>query len=172
MPKIGKYSPTAYGRPGTRSAEYPVRLREPHKKEDPMTTVIWKSGQGSEPPDKRRTLVESLSWQVRFQSHVWSPPADLFEVENAYLVRVEVAGMRQQDFSIQLENDLLTVSGTRPDTPERRAYHQMEVRFGEFGTVVGLPGPVEIERSSAEYEDGFLIITLPKASTTKIKINQ
>jgi HSP20 family protein len=135
-----------------------------------MTTVTWKSGQGSAFPEKRRMLIESLSWQVRLQAHVWSPPTDVFETEKAYVVRVEVAGMRQQDFSIQLENNLLTISGSRPDTPERRAYHQMEVRFGEFGTVVGLPGPVDLDRSSAEYEDGFLTVTLPKALPARIKI--
>jgi HSP20 family protein len=127
-----------------------------------MPTVIWKSSQGSELKDKRRTLIESLSWQVRLQSHLWSPPTDVFETEGDYVVRVEVGGMRQQDFSIQLENNLLTISGTRRDTPERRAYHQMEVRFGEFGTVIGLPGPVDADRTRAEYEDGFLTVFLPK----------
>jgi HSP20 family protein len=127
-----------------------------------MTTVIWKSDQGSELPEKRRMLVEAVGWQVRIQSHIWSPPTDVFETENAFIVRVEVAGMRQQDFSVQVENNFLTISGTRADKPERRAYHQMEVRFGEFSSVVAIPGPVDVESSSAEYEDGFLTVTLPK----------
>ena len=136
-----------------------------------MTTVIWKSDQGSELPEKRRMLIESISWQMRVQSHIWSPPTDVFETENAYIVRVEVAGMRQQDFSIQIENNLLAISGMRPDKPERRAYHQMEVRFGEFNSVVAIPAPVDIENSRAEYEDGFLTVTLPKALNNKIKVN-
>lgn len=129
-----------------------------------MTTVIWKSSRGAQFPEKRHMLLEALSWQVRPQSHFWSPPTDLFETESAYVVRVEIAGMRRQDFSIQLENNLLTISGTRPDTPQRRAYHQMEVRFGEFATLVGLPGPVDIEAVGAEYEDGFLTVILPKTA--------
>lgn len=129
-----------------------------------MKTVIWMSGPGSAHnlPKRRRAIVEAIGWHVRTQSHVWSPPTDLYETEDAYIVRVEIAGMRQRDFSITLENNFLTISATRPDTPERRAYHQMEVRFGEFSTVVVLPGAVDAEASGAEYEDGFLIISLPK----------
>lgn len=134
-----------------------------------MTTVVWKSGRGAQFPEKQPLLLEALSWQVRPQSRLWSPPTDVFETESAYVVRVEIAGMRRQDFSIQLENQRLTITGARPDTPQRRAYHQMEVRFGEFGTIVGLPGPVEAEDAGAEYEDGFLTVILPKATTTQIK---
>ncbi len=132
-----------------------------------MTTVIWKSDQGSELPEKRRMLVEAVGWQVRVQSHIWSPPTDVFETETAYIVRVEVAGMRQQDFSVQIENNFLTISGARSDKPERRAYHQMEVRFGDFSSVVAIPGPVVVDSSGAEYEDGFLTVTLPKKTKAK-----
>lgn len=135
-----------------------------------MATVILRSKGKTDLPEKRRMVLETLGWQVRMQAHIWSPPTDLFENEHHYVVRVEVAGMRQQDFSVVLDNNLLTISGSRPDTPERRAYHQMEVRFGEFSTTVAIPGPVNVEQSTAEYEDGFLVVTLPKAAPSKINI--
>lgn len=125
-----------------------------------MTTVIWKSSQKPELPAGRRMLVDVIGWQVHSQSHIWSPPTDVFETENAYVVRVEVAGMRQQDFSVQVENNFLKISGSRADKSERRAYHQMELRYGEFSTIVAIPGPVDVDNSSAEYEDGFLTVTL------------
>jgi len=127
------------------------------------------AGQGSL-PEKRRMVLETLGWQVRLQAHAWSPPTDLFENEHSYSVRVEVGGMREQDFKIVLEKNYLTISGTRPDTPERRAYHQMEVRFGEFSTTVAIPGPVNVDQATAEYEDGFLQVSLPKALPNKIDI--
>jgi HSP20 family protein len=132
-----------------------------------MTTVIWQTDPGSTRhlPERRRIIVETISWHLRTQSHAWSPPTDLYETEAAYVVRVEIAGMRGRDFSVLLDNNFLTISATRPDTPERRAYHQMEVRFGEFSTVVALPGTVNTETSSAEYDDGILIVTLPKAGS-------
>lgn len=135
-----------------------------------MTTVILRAKGKSDSPEKRRMVLETLSWQMRMQAHIWSPPTDLFENEQNYVIRVEVAGMRQQDFSVVLDNNLLTISGSRPDTPERRAYHQMEVRFGEFSTAVAIPGSVNVEKSTAEYEDGFLVVTLPKAAPSKINI--
>ena len=70
--------------------------------------------------------------------------------------------MRDQDFSVTLENNYLVINGIRPDVPERRAYHQMEIRFGEFSTVVALPGPVDSDNATAEYTDGFLVVTLAK----------
>ncbi len=134
-----------------------------------MATVILRA-RNKVDPAKRRMILETLSWQMRMQAHIWSPPTDLFENEQNYIIRVEVAGMRQQDFSVILDNNILTISGSRPDTPERRAYHQMEVRFGEFSTAVAIPGPVNVEKSTAEYEDGFLVVTLPKAAPSKINI--
>jgi HSP20 family protein len=135
-----------------------------------MATVILRAKEKTGLPEKRRMVLETLGWQVRMQAHIWSPPTDLFENEQNYVIRVEVAGMRQQDFSVVLDNNLLTISGSRPDTPERRAYHQMEVRFGEFSTTVAIPGPVNVETSTAEYEDGFLVVSLPKAGPIKINI--
>jgi HSP20 family protein len=135
-----------------------------------MITVKPKAGRGGAMAERRRMLVETIGWQVRVQHHVWSPPTDLFETQSDYVVRVEVAGMREQDFSVTLEHNYLTISGNRVEPHERRAYHQMEVRFGEFSTVVALPGPVDIKVSRAEYEDGFLTVILPKANPNQILV--
>ena len=127
-----------------------------------MTTVVWKSQKNSVESGKPQKIVEALGWQLRIQSHIWSPPTDIFEIDKAYVIRVEIAGMQHKDISIQFEDNYLVISGTRHDKPERRAYYQMEVRFGEFRTIVAIPEPVIIENANAEYNDGFLIVTLPK----------
>ncbi len=129
-----------------------------------MKAVIWKRKSEREHPGRPRTFFETVSWQVYMRPQVWSPPTDLYETETAYIVRVEIAGVQEQDFSVVVENNVLTVHGTRRDTSQRRAFHQMEVHYGEFSAVVSVPGPVDPEKSNAEYEDGFLVITLPKAS--------
>ena len=136
-----------------------------------MATVRWQADPGSPHnlPERRRVVVESISWHVRAHSHLWSPPTDLFETKTAYVVRVEIAGMRRQDFSVTVENDVLTVRAMRLDTPDRRSYHQMEVRFGEFSTAVTLPGPVDVDASTAEYEDGFLTVTLPRTAPRRVR---
>jgi HSP20 family protein len=123
-----------------------------------MATIIRRSTESV--LENRREFVRTLSWYV--QSILWSPPTDLFEAGDSFIVRVEIAGMRESDFEVAIENDVLTVSGSRPDPAERRAFHQMEIRFGKFATAVALPTHVEVERAKAEYKDGFLIVTLPR----------
>ena len=118
--------------------------------------------------EARREILHAVSWQVR--SNVWSPPTDEYETETAYVVRVEIAGMREEDFEVLLENDTLLISGSRSDVPDRRAYQQMEIRFGKFATSVNIPGPVDVEQAQAEYKDGFLTVVLPKATPNQIKV--
>lgn len=131
-----------------------------------MPTVIRKSGEML--MDFHREILHAVSWQIR--PNVWSPPTDAYETDEAYIVRMEIAGMREEDFDVTLENNTLLIMGMRSDTTERRAYHQMEIRFGKFATAVGLPAPVNIDEALAEYKDGFLTITLPKAKPNQIKV--
>ncbi len=131
-----------------------------------MPTIIRKSGPTL--LETRREILHAVSWQVR--SNLWSPPTDEYETESAYVVRVEIAGMREDDFEVVVENNMLIITGSRPDYPERRAYYQMEIRFGKFATAIGLPGPVNVDEARAEYKDGFLIVVLPKINPSQIKV--
>ena len=104
------------------------------------------------------------------RTHIWRPPTDVFETEEAVIVRVEIAAMREDDFSISLSGDQLSVRGNRPDVHERRAYHQMEIFFGEFNTEVKLPAPILADQVVAEYQAGFLRLMFPKDKPRKIKV--
>jgi HSP20 family protein len=131
-----------------------------------MPAIVRKSGPVL--VDYRREILHAVSWQVR--SNLWSPPTDGYETGDAYIVRVEIAGMREDDFEVVLENNTLLISGSRPDLPERRAYHQMEIRFGKFSTAIDIPGPVNVDDAFAEYKDGFLLVKLPKVKPNQIKV--
>ncbi len=120
--------------------------------------------------ERRRDLANVLAWTAR--SSVWSPPTDVYETEEAYVVRVEVAGMRNAEFEIMLENGILHITGVRPDVAERRAYHQMEIRFGRFSTSIGLPETIQVEAARAEYDDGFLTVILPKHKPIMVEIKK
>jgi HSP20 family protein len=78
--------------------------------------------------------------------------------------------MREQDFTVALEDRTLSIRGVRSDTSERRAFHQMEIPFGEFSTEMELPAPIVPEGVEAIYRDGFLQITLPKARPQQIQV--
>lgn len=118
--------------------------------------------------ETRREIFHTVSWQVR--SSVWSPPTDVYETEDGFMVRVEVAGMKDSDFEVAIESNVLMISGNRSDLNERRAYHQMEIRFGKFEIAVEIPVPIEIEGAVAEYKDGFLVVQLPKSSPKHIEV--
>ncbi len=119
---------------------------------------------------------ESIEVPVRvrmaFRTHVWRPPTDVYETEENFVVRIEIAGMREDDFSIVLDGRYLTVHGVRGETPEKRAYYQMEIPFGEFGVDIELPRPVSASQIEAFYANGFLRIVLPKARPKKIAIEE
>jgi HSP20 family protein len=110
--------------------------------------------------ETRREIFHATGWQVR--SSVWNPPTDIYETEENLVIKVEVAGMRDDDFEVAVEKNLLMISGNRSDLIERRAYHQMEIMSGKFEIAIQLPVNVDIETASAEYKDGFLTITFPK----------
>jgi len=131
-----------------------------------MPTIVRKSSTAL--LEIRREMLHAVSWQVR--SNAWSPPTDAYETNEAYVVRVEIAGMHEDDFEVLLENNTLLISGSRPDHTERRAYQQMEIRFGKFSTALTMPGPINIEQARAEYKNGFLTVVLPKATSNQIKV--
>ncbi len=111
-------------------------------------------------------------WRLSIRQHIWTPPTDVYEMEDKYCVRVEISGMDENDFTVKIDSNRLTISGIRSDLPETRAYHQMEIHFGEFSTSVDLPGLVDIDHVSADYTNGFLRVNLPKAQTKHVDISQ
>jgi HSP20 family protein len=112
----------------------------------------------------------AIGWQVSIHSYAWNPPTDVYETEASFIVRLELAGMRQSDFSIDVEDNFLIISGVRSESPERRTYHQMEIRFGEFSTAIEIPAGADVSKAQADYEDGFLNIVIPKVKPTIINI--
>lgn len=122
--------------------------------------------------DPQNSNQENLRWRIPARPHVWRPPTDVYETEDAIIVRVEVAGTREDDFSVHLTDRSLIIRGTRQDTQERRSYHQMEIPFGEFSTEIDLPIPVVTDQIEAVYRDGFLRVVLPKARPHQIKVGK
>ena len=109
-------------------------------------------------------------WLPMRESRLWRPPTDVYETDSHVVVKVEIAGMTEDDFDISLTNRRLTISGFRQDPADKLAYQQMEIAYGQFRTQVYLPWPIEEDDVEATYKDGFLQITLPKAKRKRIVI--
>jgi len=99
----------------------------------------------------------------RSRPRVWHPPTDVYETDSHVMVKVEAAGVSQDDFRVWLNGRDLAVGGRRNDPGSKLAYQQMEISYGEFRSDVYLPCDVDETAVGAQYDNGFLLIMLPKA---------
>lgn len=97
-------------------------------------------------------------------SCVWNPPADVYETEDALVVKIEVAGVDKKNLSIAVNDGVLLVRGVRRDVdqPAQTRLHHVEVRYGQFERSFALPPHLDTEAIRADYEGGFLVIRAPK----------
>ena len=99
------------------------------------------------------------------------PPVDIYEDANHIVLKLEVPGMKLEDFDIQLENNALTVRGERRFEKETKEenYHRVERRYGSFARVFTLPNTLDQESVKAHYDAGVLTIELGKRAEAKSK---
>lgn len=104
------------------------------------------------------------------------PPVDIYEDGNRVVLKLEVPGMKQEDLSIQMENNTLTIQGERKfeKETEEKNYHRVERRYGSFARSFTLPNTVDPEKVQAQYDAGVLSIELakrPEAKPKQIKVH-
>jgi HSP20 family protein len=101
----------------------------------------------------------------------WAPALDISERKDAYLVTVELPGVKLDDLQITLEDGLLTIQGERHfahDSSDQR-FHRVERRYGAFRRSITLPTHVQADAVEATVEDGVLQIMVPKMEEAKPK---
>jgi HSP20 family protein len=96
----------------------------------------------------------------------WTPALDLYENEDAYVATIELPGLKAEDLSIDLRDGVLTLSGERKAEANGGAFRN-ERPAGKFSRKVELPHRVDAQNVKAEYKDGVLTVTLPKAEDAK-----
>jgi len=96
---------------------------------------------------------------------------DLSESDNDVCVRVELPGVDPKDVEVNLEGNVLTISGEKKEEKEdkRRDYQYVERQFGSFRRSIQLPGYVDPEHVEATFKNGVLTVTLPKKPEAKPK---
>jgi len=93
----------------------------------------------------------------------WVPPMDLLEKPDCYLLRADVPGIKRDDLALQVEDDVLTISGARTrDIDRDAAYHHAERPRGTFSRAIRLPEGVAADGVTATCADGVLEIHIPK----------
>ena len=114
-------------------------------------------------------LRELQAWHERLGRHQhdpWSPPIDVYETGDTYVITAEVPGLTREDVELALEEMRLTISGRRPDHPASSAgtvrFHQVERGRGPFARTFEFAERIDSSRVNADLSDGVLTITLPK----------
>jgi HSP20 family protein len=99
------------------------------------------------------------------------PAVDMYQTDDDVIVKVAVPGIKPEDVQISVTGDMLTIKGeTKEETDNKeKAYHIREQRWGSFERVITLPSAVRSDKAQAEFENGILNITLPKAEEVKPK---
>lgn len=100
------------------------------------------------------------------------PAVDMYQTDDEVVVQATVPGMKADDVQISVTGDTITIKGEvkeKVDAKEK-AYHIREQRWGSFERTLALPTAVVSEKAKAEFEDGVLTITLPKAEEVKPKM--
>ncbi len=103
-------------------------------------------------------------WQV--------PPVDLYQTDDEVVLKAALPGLKPEDVQISITGDLLTIKGEFKEEQDKkeRSYHLREQRYGAFERTFTLPTAVVAEKAKAEFENGILTITLPKAEEVKPKV--
>jgi HSP20 family protein len=112
-------------------------------------------------------------------TRLWAPPVDIYETENALVLKADLPGVDPNDVEIRIEDGILYLKGDRKFDSDvnQENYHRMERSYGAFSRSFALPSSIDADHVKAEYKDGQLILTMPKREeakpkTVKINVNQ
>ena len=102
----------------------------------------------------------------------WSTPAiDMYQTDNDVIVKAALPGFKAEDVQINVTGDVLTIRGEMKHEEEQKdkSWHIREQRWGSFERSVSLPTNVVSDKAQADFDNGILTITLPKAEEVKPK---
>jgi len=125
-------------------------------------------------PFREMTQVQSqlnrlVDQAVGGRQESWLPAIDVFDTQDAVVLKAELAGMDPDDIQIEVEDNVLTIKGERKfeEKVDEERYYRVERRFGSFQRSLALPQGVKADEIAAGYEDGVLTLTVPKAPELK-----
>jgi len=101
----------------------------------------------------------------------WTPACDIYETDKAIVLKVELPGIKKEEVSVSIENNLLTIHGERKfqEETKRENYYRVERNYGEFFRSFTLPNYIEPAKILAEFKEGLLVVNLPKREEAKAK---
>jgi HSP20 family protein len=116
-------------------------------------------------------LQDELNRLFESPALAWAPALDVQEDKDNYSVRVELPGLKRENMEVSLHDGALIISGERKveTVSEGTEVHRQERYYGKFQRVLTLAAAVTADKVAAQYKDGVLTVTLPKAEEAKPK---
>ncbi len=102
------------------------------------------------------------------------PAANIIENPDAFKLEIAAPGMSKEDFRINLENNILTISAELDDQKreEGKNYTRKEFYYGSFSRAFTLPKSIDLDKIRADYEAGILRVTLPKRDEARLDLKK
>jgi HSP20 family protein len=97
------------------------------------------------------------------------PAVNIMENENGYDVSLAAPGLKKEDFTINVDGSMLTISSEKEETREEKdkSFTRKEYNYSSFSRSFTLPDEINREKIEAKYEDGVLKLALPKKEEAK-----
>jgi HSP20 family protein len=140
-----------------------------------MALVRWEPFQEFEDLQNRMNrLFDSLAptGQGDIDGISFRPAAEMHETEDAIHLKLEVPGLKAEDIDIQASADSISISGERKSETETEngGIKRSEFRYGKFQRAISLPSRIQHDKVEANYDNGILALTLPKAEEERNKV--
>jgi HSP20 family protein len=106
-----------------------------------------------------------------YDGNLSAPAVDMYQTDNEVVVKVSIPGVKADDVQISVTGEVLTIKGETKEKEETKdkAYHIREQRWGVFERALALPTEVVADKAKADFENGILTVTLPKAEEVRPK---
>jgi HSP20 family protein len=106
-----------------------------------------------------------------YENAVWMPLTDVAEDKDNYYLKADLPGIKKDDVKISYTNGNLSISGERAQEKESKdkQYHRIERSYGKYYRSFRLPEKIKEDKINAEFKDGQLNVTIPKAEEVKPK---
>jgi len=106
------------------------------------------------------------------RSTAWAPAIELKDENDHLVLRAEIPGVEGKDLDIQVAREAVSISGEHryEKKTEEKGFYRSELRYGNFQRTIPLPVPVENDKVQAEFKNGILTLTLPKAEEVRRKV--
>jgi len=121
--------------------------------------------------DERFDIRRSDDQENGYENAVWMPLTDIYEDKDNYLIKADLPGLKKDDVKISYTDGQLEISGERVQEKETKdaKWHRVERSFGKYYRSFTIPKEIKQDNIKAEFKDGQLTISIPKAEEVKPK---